>query len=244
MRAWRGRAGRGANEPARDRTNGDPHLPKNDRGRGFRDPHALDVGPGSVDQAAAKDLSMNYYEHHIGDYAEATAHLSLLEDGAYGRLIRKYYATERPLPRDPKDVQRLIGCRSATERRAVERVLREFFVCTGDGWHQLRCDEEIERYRERTAKQKVISMMGVEARRNKPTVNHLSTDGITDGQPTVNRRLTPPDSRLQTPDSSHHLNPPQPLPAREGRVGGNRKRRSEPESDWTPPTEEQIRAGK
>ena len=25
--------------------------------------------------------SMNYYEHHIGDYAQATAHLSFVEDG-------------------------------------------------------------------------------------------------------------------------------------------------------------------
>ncbi len=37
---------------------------------------------------------MNYYEHHIGDYAEATAHLTFIEDATYSRLIRKYYATE------------------------------------------------------------------------------------------------------------------------------------------------------
>ena len=43
---------------------------------------------------------MNYYEHHIGDYAQATAHLTFVEDAAYSRLIRKYYAEERPLPAD------------------------------------------------------------------------------------------------------------------------------------------------
>ena len=30
---------------------------------------------------------MNYYEHHIGDYAAATGHLSLLEDAVYSRQI-------------------------------------------------------------------------------------------------------------------------------------------------------------
>ena len=38
---------------------------------------------------------MNYYEHHLGDYAEATAHLSFVEDAAYSRLMRKAYATEK-----------------------------------------------------------------------------------------------------------------------------------------------------
>ena len=92
---------------------------------------------------------MNYYEHHLGDYAEATAHLSFLEDAAYSRLIRKYYATEKPLPADLATTQRLIGARTDEERAAVETVLREFFVLLDDGWHQERCDAEIERYRAR-----------------------------------------------------------------------------------------------
>ena len=49
--------------------------------------------------------AINYYEHHIGDYAEATGHLSFVEDAAYSRLIRKYYASESPLPEDLKQVQ-------------------------------------------------------------------------------------------------------------------------------------------
>ncbi len=92
---------------------------------------------------------MNYYEHHLGDYAEATAHLSFLEDAAYSRLIRKYYATEKPLPADLATTQRLIGARTDEERAAVETVLREFFMLLDDGWHQERCDAEIERYRAR-----------------------------------------------------------------------------------------------
>ena len=91
---------------------------------------------------------MNYYEHHIGDYAEATAHLSFIEDAAYSRMIRKYYATEKPLPADIKAVQRLIGARTKEEREAVATVLEEFFTLDADGWHNARCDEDIARYRE------------------------------------------------------------------------------------------------
>ena len=89
---------------------------------------------------------MHYYEHHIGDYAEATAHLTFVEDAAYCRLIRKYYATEKPLPSDVKSAQRLVGARDKAEKEAVEIILNEFFELRDDGWHNQRCDEEIVRY--------------------------------------------------------------------------------------------------
>ncbi len=91
---------------------------------------------------------MNYYEHHIGDYAEATAHLNFIEDAAYSRLIRKYYASEKPIPVDLKAVQRLVGARTKEEREAVCTVLEEFFTLQEDGWHNKRCDKDISRYKE------------------------------------------------------------------------------------------------
>ncbi len=95
---------------------------------------------------------MNYYEHHIGDYAQATAHLTFVEDAAYSRLIRKYYAEERPLPADLSAVQRLVGARTREEKSAVQTVLEEFFFLEADGWHNKRADAEIERYREKSSK--------------------------------------------------------------------------------------------
>jgi len=89
---------------------------------------------------------MNYYEHHLGDYAEATGHLTFVEDAAYSRLIRKYYSTEKPLPAEIKSVQRLVGAQKKDEKEAVETVLKEFFELRADGWHQDRCDIEIARY--------------------------------------------------------------------------------------------------
>jgi len=86
---------------------------------------------------------VNYFELHIGDYAEATGHLSMLEDGAYWRLMRKYYAKEKPLPADVAEVQRLAGARTKEEKLAVQAVLRDFFDLRDDGWHNKRCDEDI-----------------------------------------------------------------------------------------------------
>lgn len=91
---------------------------------------------------------MNYYEHHIGDYDSATAHLSLVEDGVYGRLLRVYYRTEQAIPADIKQACRLVRAQSKAERDAVADVLREFFELRDDGWHQHRADEEIARYHE------------------------------------------------------------------------------------------------
>ena len=97
---------------------------------------------------------MNYYEHHIGDYSQATSHLSFIEDATYSRLIRKYYATEKPIPTDVKTVQRLVNAKSKEEKNAVELVLKEFFMLTDDGWRQGRCDHEIARFKDKQAKAK------------------------------------------------------------------------------------------
>lgn len=89
---------------------------------------------------------MNYYEHHLGDYAQATAHLTFVEDAAYSRLLRKYYAEEKPLPADMRAVQRLVAARTDEEREAVEVVLSEFFTLESDGWHNKRADDEIAKF--------------------------------------------------------------------------------------------------
>lgn len=97
---------------------------------------------------------MNYYEHHLGDYAEATAHLSFVEDAAYSKLLRKIYSTERALPAEKKSVYRLIAARTKDERTAVDAVLDEFFELRDDGWHNARADREIARFQDKQRKAK------------------------------------------------------------------------------------------
>jgi uncharacterized protein YdaU (DUF1376 family) len=89
---------------------------------------------------------MNYYEHHLGDYIRDTAHLSMLEEGAYRRLLDAYYVRELPLPADKRECCKLARCSNAAERKAVNAVLEEFFRLKSDGYHQKRADEQLAEY--------------------------------------------------------------------------------------------------
>ena len=86
---------------------------------------------------------MNYWERHIGDYARDTAHLTMIEHGAYSLLLDRYYATERPIPAD--QVHRLSRARTRDEKAAVDAVLAEFFVLIDGEWLHNRADREIEK---------------------------------------------------------------------------------------------------
>ncbi len=91
---------------------------------------------------------MNYYEHHLGDYMRDTAHLSMMEDAAYRRLLDAYYVREKALPTDLRECCKLARAVSKAERDAVAYVLREFFNLQDDGYHQKRADEEIAKFLE------------------------------------------------------------------------------------------------
>lgn len=86
---------------------------------------------------------LNYYQHHLGDYAAATQHLSWDEDCAYRRLLDQYYKRELPIPADLKEACRLARATKPPQKRAVEKVLREFFTLTDTGWVEPRCSEAI-----------------------------------------------------------------------------------------------------
>lgn len=120
---------------------------------------------------------MNYYKHHIGDYAAATAHLSWDEDMAYRRLLSAYYQHEKPIPADMRAVYRLVRASSKAQREAVETVLNEFFVLEDDGWHQKRCDEELDRARAQAEANKKVAMEREQRKRGaKPGSTNRSTN--------------------------------------------------------------------
>lgn len=84
---------------------------------------------------------MNYYERHLGDYAKDTAHLSMLEHGAYGLLLDRYYGTESGIPE--AQAHRVARARTKEEKQAVDSVLEEFFTLTNGVWINTRSEEEI-----------------------------------------------------------------------------------------------------
>lgn len=103
---------------------------------------------------------VNYYPHHIGDYLRDTAHLSLLEHGAYRRMLDLYYASEKPLPLDTSWLCRLVRAEHETEREAVEFILTHFFVKCEDGWRSKRADAEIKSADKRTKAARVNGKKG------------------------------------------------------------------------------------
>jgi len=98
---------------------------------------------------------MKYYQHHIGDYIKATRHLSPLEDGLYRRLLDQYYSSEAPLPLGLTEVSRLVGAKTAAQKKAVESVLNEFFEKNQFGWNNKRADAEILKFRDKSEKAKI-----------------------------------------------------------------------------------------
>ena len=95
---------------------------------------------------------MHWYKFNIADYKKDTDHLSMLENGAYLKLINRYYLTEEPLPLDETQLFRLIGVRSDDEATAIRNVLQDFFTKSENGFIHKRCDIVIEEYQEKSDK--------------------------------------------------------------------------------------------
>lgn len=125
---------------------------------------------------------MNYYPFNIGDYLAHTAHLSVVEDCAYRRLIDTYYLTEKALPLDVKACARLIRMRE--HEAEVAAVLAEFFTETPGGWTQARCDEEILRYQDKNSKARASAAASVKSRQANAqrTFNERSTNVDTNAE--------------------------------------------------------------
>lgn len=92
---------------------------------------------------------MNFYPHHIGDFNNATRHLTRIERSIYRDMIELYYDTEEPLTLDHAALCRKLLARSNEEATGVEQVLNEFFTKTLKGWHHDRCEDEIARWNAR-----------------------------------------------------------------------------------------------
>lgn len=142
---------------------------------------------------------MNYFEKHIGDFVKDTAHLSMIEDGAYNRLIDQYYSRERPLPLDLRECCKLARATSKPERDAVAYVLGEFFDRTDDGYQQKRCDAEIAHFLSKQRKAKASADARWSAHRSQSEGNaDAPTDAMRTHMPTQSEGNAPR-ARPQTP---------------------------------------------
>jgi uncharacterized protein YdaU (DUF1376 family) len=69
---------------------------------------------------------LNFYKHHLGDYAKKTAALSVTQHGAYLLMLHHFYATEEPLPVG-RDLYRLLRADSKPERDAIDFIVAKFW---------------------------------------------------------------------------------------------------------------------
>ena len=95
---------------------------------------------------------MHYYKFNISDWALGTAHLSLIEEAIYFRLINHYYDTEKPIPEETHSVVRRL--RLGSESDSVQIILDEFFTLTDKGYVNYRCEEILKDYRKTSKKNK------------------------------------------------------------------------------------------
>lgn len=177
---------------------------------------------------------MNYYEHHLGDWAAATGHLTWDEDMAYTRLLRAYYHAERAIPQGQQ--YRLAKAATPAHRKAVDAVLDEFFELRDGAYHQKRADAEIARYRSKSEKAKASinarwSRIKSEQETNNEGNTNVSTNGYERTTEVIHRAPVP---RHQTPDTSLQEreevvgNPPNP-PEPETSPKAARKRAAPPD---------------
>lgn len=145
---------------------------------------------------------VNYYERHLGDYARDTAHLTMVEHGAYTLLLDRYYATERGIP--DNQVHRLARARSEEERAAVDAVLGEFFQLIDGVWIHGRVEAEIEKASGRISAARENGRKGGRPRKNetqeKPSGFSMGSENETKPKPSekLSNHQTPPKSERET----------------------------------------------
>lgn len=142
---------------------------------------------------------MNYYERHLGDYARDTAHLTMMEHGAYSILLDRYYATEAGIPAD--QVHRLARARTRDEKQAVDAVLGEFFELIDGIWINHRAEEEIAKAQTRIKAAKENGKRG-----GRPRINQTETQEKPNGLLPGSDPLTQTKAH-QAPSTRHHIKP-------------------------------------
>lgn len=150
---------------------------------------------------------MNYYERHLGDYAKDTAHLTMLEHGAYSLLLDRYYATEKGIP--DEQIYRICRARTKEEKKSCLSVLQEFFFLENGVWRHGRVEEEIEKATRRINAAKENGRNGGRPKKEK-TVTQEKPGGFPVGSEneTQEKAYQAPSTKHHTPDSKQVNQPP------------------------------------
>lgn len=139
---------------------------------------------------------MNFYKHYFGDYARKTAHLSLIDHGAYRVLLDHYYATRAPLPAEMLTLCRICRATTESETESVLRIVNEFFPLREDGRrHNPRADQEITKWTQQAEINREIGKKGGRPRKNPETESVQDTKPK--GKPNRNPKLEVRSQKLE-----------------------------------------------
>ena len=120
---------------------------------------------------------MHYYKFEISVWNLHTAHLTLVEEAVYRRLIDHYYDIEQPIGHDLKGMIRRLRLDGYEDQ--VTTILNEFFTQTEDGWSNKHCDLKIKAYKNQKKANKNNGKAGGRPKKQK------ITESVTDGLPFV-----------------------------------------------------------
>lgn len=135
---------------------------------------------------------MNYYKRFIGDYQSDTAHLSIIEHGAYTLLLDYIYGTEKPLPKTKDAIYRICRAFDKDEQKSVDSVLEQFFHEEDDGW----------------VNSKALAVMAVDMVR----IEAARVNGLRGGRPRNKTQKKPSGFQNDNPDVTQSESYPQPQP--------------------------------
>ena len=132
---------------------------------------------------------MNFYKHFIGDYARDTAHLAMLEHGAYRLMLDHYYATGKSLPADKAMLYRICKASTKAERTAVDLVAEQFFPVNGDGTrHNHRADKELGQWESQATVNRMLGKLGGRPKKTDSVIseNRIGSESETEAEPKHN----------------------------------------------------------
>lgn len=156
---------------------------------------------------------MHYYSRNIPAYALDTAHLTLIEHGAYNRLIDLYYTQEAPIENNLPKLHRLLCARTPDEQQAIQVVLDEFFTLTADGYSHRRCNKELAAYHEKAERNRANGIKGGRPRKvpgdaaPEPTETQSVISGMPEETLTNNRKPLTVKEEETVPISGHDDQP-------------------------------------
>ena len=146
---------------------------------------------------------MHHYPFHVGDYIRATAHLDIVEDCIYRRLIDLYMETELPIPNETQQVIRRL--RLGSSGLILETILREFFTLDADNcWHNSRCDQELLEFKRLAEVSRNNGKLGGRPKKTQQVI--LANPDVTQTKPAGLQPI--PNTQYPIPKENTVLSPP------------------------------------